>query len=504
MPSNCSHLGLGLTGPLVLNVLTAPADRIRLFLQTQDEIILNLREESLAHPSAHTSTTTTAPSRKHSTTTSPDNHTHLHQVDDQDNLDTQHDPHNHDNEEEEDDNTPRSIIVPYAQLPYTDMQDCFCRLVEKEGRRSLWRGYSAECARLLLQAGIERSLRHRKLLDIRTWLSIPGPMDVSSLSLCGSAAWILGSAVEGTLVSAVALAVVYPLATLQTKMATDVIRRTRQKPRRILHPSTFASSSSAAVDDDSHGHLSSHGSIREAESRGDTGLDEPDTYSSTAGSGPGSMVLLASESEPSPRDSIEWFEHTDEKEDQEVEKEEEGDLKEDKEGESKEEGYVSHSTERSSQENNDFYYTLSYKYDRPKDVFQSTVAAEGYWGLYKGFSTVLVSTFVSRFATLSVIRLLTATVLKPSGSSSSSGLRGALAGLGAYVVMWGAASAVNMLVYPLSTICHRRMIASPGRYTSSWDAGKQIVEKQGWKALYKGLDVAMLKGVVVLVLSKVF
>ncbi|CAO3572867.1 unnamed protein product [Mortierella alpina] len=500
MPSNCSHLGLGLTGPLVLNVLTAPADRIRLFLQTQDEIILNLREESLAHPSAHTSTTATAPSRKHSTTASPDNHTHLHQVDDQDNLDTQHDPHNHDNEEEEDDDTPRSIIVPYAQLPYTDMQDCFCRLVEKEGRRSLWRGYSAECARLLLQAGIERSLRHRKLLDIRTWLSIPGPMDVSSLSLCGSAAWILGSAVEGTLVSALALAVVYPLATVQTKMATDVIRRTRQKPRRILHPSTFASSSSAAVDEDSRG------SIREAESRGDTTPDEPDTSSSIAGSGPGSMVLLASESELSPRDSVEWFEHTDEKEDQEQhkedEKEEEGDQKEDKEDDSNE-GYVSHSTEKCSQETND-YYTLSYKYDHPKDVFQSMVAAEGYWGLYKGFSTVLVSTFVSRFATLSVIRLLAATLLKPSGSSSSSGLRGALAGLGAYVVMWGAASAVNILVYPLSTICHRRMIASPGRYTSSWDAGKQIVEKQGWKTLYKGLDVAMLKGVVVLVLSKVF
>ncbi|KAF9563297.1 hypothetical protein EC968_004881 [Mortierella alpina] len=495
MPATCSHLGLGLTGPLVLNVLTAPADRIRLFLQTQDEIILNLREESLAHHSAHTSSTATA--RKHFCI-SPDNNnnSNLHQVDEQDSPDHKNDNNNNDDEEDDDDNTPRSIIVPYAQLPYRDMQDCFCRLVEKEGQRSLWRGYSAECARLLAQAGIERSLRHRKLFDIRAWLSIPGPMDVSSLSLCGSVAWILGSAVEGTLMSAVALVVVYPLATVQTKMATDVIRRTRQKPRRTLQSSS--SSPSVVLDEGDNNHVS-NSSVTEAE----TGSKpyETDTHSSTTGSGPGSMVLLASESEPSPRDSVEWFEHAEEEET----KEEEDCQKEDKEDEEKVES-APRTTEKAVQETNDFYYTLSYKYNHHKDVFQSTIAAEGYWGLYKGFSTVLVSTFVSRFATLSLIRLLTATVLRPSGasSSSSSGLKGMLAGLGTYVVVWGAASAVNMLVYPLSTICHRRMIARPGRYMSSWDAGKQIVEKQGWKALYKGLDVAMLKGVVVTVLSKVF
>ncbi|KAF9282292.1 hypothetical protein BGZ68_006078 [Mortierella alpina] len=496
MPANCSHLGLGLTGPLVLNVLTAPADRIRLFLQTQDEIILNLREESLAHHSTHASPPATTPtSRKHSYISSDNNiNNNLHQVDDQDNLD--HKSIN-DEDEEEDDNTPRSIIVPYAQLPYTDMQDCFCRLVEKEGQRSLWRGYSAECARLLVQAGIERGLRRRHLLDIRTWLSIPGPADVASLSFGGSVAWILGSAVEGTLMSAVALAVVYPLATVQTKMATDVIRRTRQRPRKIQ--SSPSSPAPSLDEDDSNSNSNNNGSsIPEVESCSKP--YETDTNSSTAGSGPGSIVLLPSESESSPRDSVEWFEHAEE---EEVVKE--NIDQEDKEVEHKE-GSVLYTTKTTLQEKNDYYYTLSYKYNHHKDAFQSTVASEGYLGLYKGFSTVLVSTFVSRFATLSLIRLLTATVLRSSGtsSSSSSGMRGVLAGVGAYVVMWGAASVVNLIVYPLSTICHRRMIARPGRYTSSWDAGKQIVEKQGWKALYKGVDVAMLKGVVLVVLSKIF
>ncbi|KAF9957706.1 hypothetical protein BGZ72_001516 [Mortierella alpina] len=501
MPANCSHLGLSLTGPLVLNVLTAPADRIRLFLQTQDEIILNLREESLAHHqhAAHASPTATTPTpRKHSCLSSDTDHNSLHQLDDQDSPDTKNDRddsntlHHHDEDEDEDDTTPRSIIVPYAQLPYTDMKDCFSRLVEKEGQRSLWRGYSAECARLLVQAGVERGLRRRKLLDVRAWFSTAGtPVDVSSLSLCGNVAWILCAAVEGTLMSAVALAVVYPLATVQTKMATDVIRRTRQKPKRIL--SSPPSSSLNEVYNSNNSNNNSD--INSVESENSSKPYETDINSSSAGSGPGSMVLLASESEPSPRDSVEWFEHAEEDEDD----------KKAEQGETPEEGFVPHTTEKTLQERNDYYYTLSYKYHHHKDIFQSTVATEGYWGLYKGFSTVLVSTFVSRFATLSLVRLITATILRSSGtSSSSSGLRGALAGLGTYLVVWGAATAVNMLVYPLSTICHRRMIASPGRYTSSWDTGKQIVEKQGWRALYNGVEVAMLKGVVIGVLSKIF
>ncbi|KAG0287065.1 hypothetical protein BGZ97_007203, partial [Linnemannia gamsii] len=99
-------VGLSLFGPLVLTVATAPANRVRLLLQTQDEIVLNLREESLAHYHHHTSSSSSSNIKPYNVHTAQD--------------------------EEEDDEEPRSIIAPYAQLPYTDMQDCYTRLLEKE------------------------------------------------------------------------------------------------------------------------------------------------------------------------------------------------------------------------------------------------------------------------------------------------------------------------------------------------------------------------------------
>src|SRR5690554_4541092 len=172
MPAAGSYsLGLSLTGPLVLNVLTAPTERIKLFLQTQDEIILNLRQESLTqqqhqHHNQHhhqdqqhqQSTAGACPfstestplpsqpcesdnseSKSHDDQTTRNESNEVEQV-----VDNKNDKDKLENDDEEEDEEPRSIIVPYAQLPYKDMQDCFQRLIEKEGWQSLWRGYPLE------------------------------------------------------------------------------------------------------------------------------------------------------------------------------------------------------------------------------------------------------------------------------------------------------------------------------------------------------------------------
>ncbi|KAG0256717.1 hypothetical protein BG011_004353 [Mortierella polycephala] len=475
MPAACSYsLGLSLTGPLVLNVLTAPTERIKLFLQTQDEIILNLRQESVTqqqqqHHNQHPFSTESTPlssepcesdnseNKSHDDQTIRNESNEVEQV-----VDNENDKDKLDNDDEEDEE-PRSIIVPYAQLPYKDMQDCFQRLIEKEGWQSLWRGYPLECARFLLQSQVESRLYQLRFLDPRKWFSVT--MTMGSEGVCAKAGWILGAAAEGTMVSAVALLALYPLAVLQTKMATDIVRRTRRIKK------TAAQSSSVSPSSPSLPLESKDLAVADAE------------------------LLLAhdvTETEPSPRDSVVWVEHT--------------------EGQNSQGSVAENSTMSTPQEDQpvkntkavqEYEYDLSYKYCKVRNAYLSTIhSSEGYLGLYKGFSTVLASTFIVRMSSLTIYHLLSPVLLRSSGTGAST--RGGLAGLGAFLLVFGTTSVVNLMVYPLSTICHRRMIAGPGRYSSSWDAGKQIVEKQGWKGLYKGIEVAAIKSVVVAVLSQIF
>ncbi|KAF9181840.1 hypothetical protein BGZ51_005142 [Haplosporangium sp. Z 767] len=498
MPAACSYsLGLCLTGPLVLNVLTAPTERVKLFLQAQDEVIFNLRQESLTqqqqqpHNQHHHRCQdhyrdlqhlqqSTAGACPLSTESSPlpsqpsggdnreskshDDQTVSNEV--KQDMENENGKNRLENDDEEEDEEPRSIIVPYAQLPYKDMQDCFQRLVEKEGWLSLWRGYPLECVRFLLQSRVESRLYQLQFLDPRKWFSVT--MTMESEGVCAKAGWILGAALEGTMVSAVALLALYPLAVLQTKMATDIVRKTRRIKR------TTTRSSSTSLPSQSSRSLPSE----------DKNLVVADAE-----------LLLAhdvEETEPSPQDSVVWVENA--------------------ENQISQDPVIEDSTMSTTQEDQpvknttavqEYEYDLSYKYCNVHNAYLSTVhSSEGYLGLYKGFSTVLASTFIVRMSSLTIYHLLSPILSRSSGVGAST--RGGLAGLGAFLLVLGTTSVVNLMVYPLSTICHRRMIAAPGRYSSSWDAGKQIVEKQGWKALYKGIEVATIKSVVVAVMSQIF
>ncbi|KAF9106101.1 hypothetical protein BGX27_009324 [Mortierella sp. AM989] len=471
MPAGCSHslgLGFGLAGPLVLNVITAPAERIKLLLQTQDEIILNLREESLAahhhHHShslshSHSSSSEQQPQLKKQLQTHHQQQSPNDAVQDGEEEKKEEKVNEHDDQDDEEEEEPRSIIVPYAQLPYTTMQDCAERLVEKEGTKSLWRGYSLECSRLALQTGIETMLHKSKvasLLDIRRIFS---PSLDSSLT--GSATWILAAAIEGTAVSTVALLAVYPLAVLQTRMAVDVVRRTRSIKKVI--PSVAPAAADTDITNNS--------------------LEEP-TSESIASSFTGVDI-----------DSVEWVEHT-EGGSHDIHDEQAQELLLPTETTTA----ITATTTTSSDTSllapvQEYVYTVSYKYRNAREIAKATIeSSEGHYGLYKGFSTVVVSTFISRIGFLTLYRTLSPLLISRSSSR----------GMGAFLLVFGATSIVNLLVYPLSTVCHRRMVAAPGRYSSSWDAGKQIVEKHGWKALYKGVEVAMVRSTIMAVLSRVF
>ncbi|KAF9122542.1 hypothetical protein BGW39_009689 [Mortierella sp. 14UC] len=450
-------VGLSLCGPLVLTVATAPADRVRLLLQTQDEIVLNLREESLAHHQHHSSASghTSCSSSK----TIPymvngnNNTTRDTTTNSRDAKEEQHDDEDHDEE-------PRSIIAPYAQLPYTDMQDCYQRLLEKEGPKSLWRGYSIEIGRIFLQKSLEMRLNRKGTFALRRWMSLVPPTSLQGGCATG---WLMATAVEGTLIGAAAMAVVYPLSVMHAKMATDVVRKTRTVRKVVVGQKVVSSStpaSIAVVEEEKH---------KEEEEAGE-GVE------SSTGSN-------------SRRDSVEWVDHTAEwANNNSQDQDQNATVSSLHVTESKDiatmaaEQELSYTTTTS--------YELSHKYKTYRQIYHETVAStEGYLGFYKGFSTVVTSAFISRFGLMTFYTIKS--LCSASGTVAFSPLQ-----------VFLTQTALSVVTYPLSVVGNRRMIARPGRYTSSWDAAQQIVERQGWQALFRGVEVVVLRSIVLAALSQ--
>ncbi|KAF9429259.1 hypothetical protein BGZ76_001588 [Entomortierella beljakovae] len=419
----------GLVVRTVVDLAASPADRIRMLLQTQDEIILNLREESQI---AHTK------SKK------------IQELDAQDTEGGEKQVDNDDDNDDDDDDEPRSIIVPYAQLPYTDARDCVQRLVEKEGVYSLWRGHYLKAAGTIFQSRIESVLNRSgfgSLFDFRRLFSSPIPLN----TFLGSTAWILSSALQDVSVNAVALLFIHPFMTLYTKMAVDVVRRTRS----IKTVPTIQM-------------ISTEPAVLEPSSQLDA--TEKSSHESVGSFG----------------DSVEWIDNSEDGHDvqglnQELVSEE-----------SKDETTIATKPSSSSSSSSSFSssiqeyaYTLSYKYSCVREIVKETFEAEGYLGFYKGFSTSMASKFISHAGYLTIYHLSFPRL------STSSPLN-----LGTFALLVGTVSMVNLAIHPFSTIRYRRIIAGPGRYTSSWDAGKQIVEKQGWRSLYVGVEAVLVRGAI--------
>ncbi|KAG0284019.1 hypothetical protein BGZ96_011622 [Linnemannia gamsii] len=445
-------VGLSLFGPLVLTVATAPANRVRLLLQTQDEIVLNLREESLAHHHHH-----------HTSSSSPSNTKPYNVTNDSNSA----------QDEEEDEEEPRSIIAPYAQLPYTDVQDCYTRLLEKEGRSALWRGYSVEVGRIFLQKSLETRLTRKGTFALRQWMSLTPP-NVQGRGM--GAGWMLATAVEGTLVGAAAMAVAYPLAVLHAKMATDVVRRTRI--------------------------------VRKVVSKRAPALSPVVVQEMKDGEAPAAAELSSSSSTESiSRDSVEWVDHTSEwanhPQGQDQDQEDltvstpvlEGPLSVSEPKNIPDEPTPTTVATLEEHETEHSYttvtYDLSHKYKTYRQIFNEIIASsEGYLGLYKGFSTVIASAFISRLGMMTIY----------TTKSFCAGTSGTVAFSPFQVFL--SQTVLSVVTYPLTTVGNRRMIAHSGRYTSSWDAAKQIVDKQGWQALFRGVEVVVLRSVVLAALSQ--
>ncbi|KAI0361524.1 mitochondrial carrier [Trametes cingulata] len=122
------------------------------------------------------------------------------------------------------------------------------------------------------------------------------------------------------------------------------------------------------------------------------------------------------------------------------------------------------------------------------DVYKKTLASDGIVGLYRGFVPSVVGIIVYRGLYFGVYDSLKPVVLV-----------GALQGsfLASFLLGWGVTIGAGLASYPLDTIRRRMMMTSGAgvHYKSMFDAGSQIVAKEGVKSLFKGAGANILRGV---------
>ncbi|KAL4069656.1 DEAD-box family helicase [Scleroderma yunnanense] len=122
------------------------------------------------------------------------------------------------------------------------------------------------------------------------------------------------------------------------------------------------------------------------------------------------------------------------------------------------------------------------------DVYKKTLASDGIAGLYRGFVPSVVGIIVYRGLYFGVYDSLKPVVLV-----------GALEGsfLASFALGWGVTIGAGLASYPLDTIRRRMMMTSGAgvHYKSMFDAGSQIIQKEGIKSLFKGAGANILRGV---------
>ncbi|KAH8600565.1 putative ADP,ATP carrier protein [Bisporella sp. PMI_857] len=122
------------------------------------------------------------------------------------------------------------------------------------------------------------------------------------------------------------------------------------------------------------------------------------------------------------------------------------------------------------------------------DVYKKTLASDGIAGLYRGFGPSVAGIVVYRGLYFGMYDSIKPVVLV-----------GPLEGnfLASFLLGWSVTTGAGIASYPLDTI-RRRMMMTSGeavKYKSSFDAGRQIVAKEGVKSLFKGAGANILRGV---------
>jgi len=122
------------------------------------------------------------------------------------------------------------------------------------------------------------------------------------------------------------------------------------------------------------------------------------------------------------------------------------------------------------------------------DVYKKTLASDGIAGLYRGFGPSVLGIVVYRGLYFGMYDSIKPVLLVGS-------LEGNF--LASFLLGWCVTTGAGIASYPLDTV-RRRMMMTSGeavKYSSSFDAFKQIVAKEGVGSLFKGAGANILRGV---------
>ncbi|KAF9040589.1 mitochondrial carrier domain-containing protein [Panaeolus papilionaceus] len=122
------------------------------------------------------------------------------------------------------------------------------------------------------------------------------------------------------------------------------------------------------------------------------------------------------------------------------------------------------------------------------DVYKKTLASDGIVGLYRGFGASVGGIIVYRGLYFGLYDSLKPVLLV-----------GPLQGnfIASFALGWGVTTFSGLIAYPLDTIRRRMMMTSGSgvNYKSMFDAGAQIIAKEGPKSLFKGAGANILRGI---------
>ncbi|KAL3478740.1 mitochondrial carrier domain-containing protein [Aspergillus californicus] len=122
------------------------------------------------------------------------------------------------------------------------------------------------------------------------------------------------------------------------------------------------------------------------------------------------------------------------------------------------------------------------------DVYKKTLASDGIAGLYRGFGPSVLGIVVYRGLYFGMYDSIKPVLLVGP-------LEGSF--LASFLLGWTVTTGAGIASYPLDTV-RRRMMMTSGeavKYSSSFDAFKQIVAREGVKSLFKGAGANILRGV---------
>jgi len=122
------------------------------------------------------------------------------------------------------------------------------------------------------------------------------------------------------------------------------------------------------------------------------------------------------------------------------------------------------------------------------DVYRKTLASDGIAGLYRGFGPSVLGIVVYRGLYFGMYDSIKPVLLVGP-------LEGSF--LASFLLGWTVTTGAGVASYPLDTV-RRRMMMTSGeavKYSSSMDAARQIIAKEGVKSLFKGAGANILRGV---------